>query len=204
MTVWGALARAARSVRADHDMLRHYDRKYASDAQRGGSLARDLVQRAGFQMMVGYRAMRLFSELGVPLAPQIVARSVRFLYGADIHWNAELADGVVIVHGMGIAISPRAKIGAGCVLSQNVTLGEGRDAASGRTGGPTLGERVHVGPGAALLGPIHIGADTKIMACCVLREGVGDGSLVEAPAPRIRARTSASTLAAQPLGGGAR
>lgn len=186
--VLSAVRRAISAVRADHQMLCHYDRKYATDAHRESSLARALVQRAGFQMLVGYRTARCLSEAGVPLAPQLVSRAVRFLYGADIHWNASIAEGVVVVHGMGICISPSASVGTGCILMQNVTLGEGRDAMTGATGGPKLGERVHVGPGATIVGPVAIGNDTKIMASCVVGESVDEGSIVESPKPRVRPR----------------
>ena len=94
-----AVRHAVKAFRADHEMLRAYDSKYASGRERTGSLGHDLVYKVGLQMMAGYRLMRLFREAGVPVAPQAVSRMVRYLYGADIHWEAEIDEGVAIVHG---------------------------------------------------------------------------------------------------------
>lgn len=187
-----ACVRFASAVRADHDMLRHYDDKYAPEERPPRALARDLVQRLGFQMMTAYRLMRLFAEAGVPLAPQVMGRLIRLLYGADIHYDARFAEGVVIVHGMGIAVSHAARVGSGVILSQNVTLGDGVDAQTRTAGAPTIEEGVHVGPGATIIGPVTIGARSKIMPGAVVRESVPGGSLVETPAPRVVPRRAPS------------
>ena len=52
-----------------------------------------------------------------------MSRSIRHAFASDIHWDAELEPGIVIVHGFGLAISYAAKVRAGCILFQNVTLG---------------------------------------------------------------------------------
>ena len=79
-------------------------------------------------------------------------------------------------------------MGAGAILSQQVTLGESRDPESGVTGAPTLEENVHVGPGARLLGPITVGAGSKVMPNAVLMQSVPPGSLVETPLAQPRPR----------------
>jgi serine O-acetyltransferase len=180
-----ALRRFTAAVRADRDMLRHYDEKYTPEQRPPEPLVKDLVGRLGFQMMVAYRLMRLFAEAGVPLAPQVIGRLVRLLYGADIHYDARFAEGVVIIHGMGIAVNRAARVGSGVILSQNVTLGAGIDPKTRAGGAPTIEEGVHVGPGATLIGPITIGARSKIMPGALVRESVPRGSLVETPAPRV-------------------
>lgn len=187
----GAGGRFFEAVRADHDMMRRYDQKYDQRDRRPEPLAKDAVQRVGFQMMVAYRLMRFLAESGVPLAPKVVGRMIRILYGADIHFEARFDEGVVIVHGMGIAVSPAARVGSGVILSQNVTLGDGIDPETRRTGAPTVEEGVHIGPGATLVGPITIGARSKIMAGTVVRASVPADSLVESPAPRVIPRRSA-------------
>jgi serine O-acetyltransferase len=112
-----------------------------------------------------------------------MSRFIRHIYGADVHWNADIAPGVQIVHGMGIAISPKARIGRNVILFQNVTLGE----SSG--GAPDVGANVHIGPGATLLGPIVIGADSKIVAGTVVRESIPASSIVGGTEPPVRARS---------------
>jgi serine acetyltransferase len=55
-------------------------------------------------------------------------------------------------------------------------------------GAPVLEHDVHVGPGATLLGPITVGARSKVMAGTVLMDSVPPYSIVEHAAATIRAR----------------
>jgi serine acetyltransferase len=57
-------------------------------------------------------------------------------------------------------------------------------------GAPTLQARVHVAPGATLLGPITIGEGSKIMPNVVVTRDVPPGSVVEAPVPAVRSRAA--------------
>jgi serine acetyltransferase/GT2 family glycosyltransferase len=187
-----ALRRMIDGIRADHATQRHYRAKYRHEESSEAELPRDAVQKIGFQMMGAYRVMRFFRDAGVPLAPQIASRMIRHLYGSDIHWEAELDPGVMLVHGMGLAISDEAKVRKGVILFHHVTLGTSADA-SGKAGAPTIEEDVHIGAGATIVGPITIGARSKIMAGCFVRESVPPDSLVAAPDPvvttRVRPRT---------------
>lgn len=181
----GPLGRCLAAIRADHNMMRQHRLKYHGDVIRGSRLPIDLVSRIGLQMLAVYRVMRLCAEWRVPL---VLSRLIRHVYGAEIHWNADIAPGVSIVHGVGLVLSHAAVVGPGCILFQNVTLGESIDAATGRIGAPRLAAGVHVGPGATLLGPIEVGASSKIAAGVVLMSSVGDGSLVMPPQPVISRR----------------
>ena len=173
------LRRFWRSVRADFGSLQRYREKYHAEKVSPLRLPIDAVRKIGFQMMVATRAMRLARESGVPLLPQVASRLIRHAYGAEIHWDAQLDDGVSIVHGVGLVISHRARVGEGCILFHNVTLGEGLDPQTRESGAPRLGRDVHVGPGATLLGPITVGDGTKIMAGAVLTRSVPPNSLVK-------------------------
>jgi len=173
-----ALATWARAVRADYANSQRYRAKYHGDEGSVVRLPADAVQKIGFQMMIAMRTMGLLRDARVPLLPQIASRLIRHLYGAEIHWNTTLHHGISIVHGTGLVLSHRAVVGEGCILFHNVTLGEGVDPETKETGAPTLGRDVHVGPGATLLGPIHVGDGTKIMAGAVLTFSVPANSLV--------------------------
>ena len=171
------------SIRADHAMLARSQGKYGVDAS-PRPLAAEAVQNIGLQIMVAYRVMRGLYVGGHGLAARVMARAIRHLYGSDIHWEAELAPGVVLVHGFGLALSKAAKVGEGCILFHGVTLGIGRDGKTGATGAPLLEPDVHVGVGATLVGPITIGRESKIMAGCTVTQSVPARSLVESPAPQ--------------------
>ena len=185
-----AAARALIHLKEDQAVMAAYEARYGHQNPSTRNLPSDVVQKIGLQLMAACRLMRALRDGGSPLGAKMVSRLIRHAYGSDIHWDAELAPGIMIVHGMGLAISHAARVGRGCILFQNVTLGMGTDKATGRTGAPTLEENVHVGPGATLIGPITIGANSKIMAGAVLARSVPPDSLVETPQPSVRPRVS--------------
>ena len=176
------------SVRADYLAVQGATAKYQGETLSNWRLPVDAVQRIGFQMMVVIRVMRLARDLRIPLLPQVVSRVIRHSYGAEVHWETEIADGVSLVHGTGLVLSHSARISAGCILFQGVTLGESIDPLTRRIGAPALENDVHVGPGAILLGPITVGAGSKIMANVVLTASVPAQSVVRSPAPEVVSR----------------
>jgi serine acetyltransferase len=181
------------AVLADHQAMRSGREKYRTDgsSMNSAGLVGDAVQKIGFQMMLAYRLMRFVRALGIPLAPQLLSRLIRHLYGAEIHWDATVAPGVSIVHGSGLVLSHGSVVGAGSILFQGVTLGESIDPFSREVGAPKLESNVHVGPGAVLLGPIVVGEGTKIMANVVLDRSVPAGSVVRSSAVIVDSRQTA-------------
>jgi len=186
---------AVDAIRADHDATRRQRLRYHGEEIPAGRIWVDLVRKVGFQMLAWYRVMRFFRESRIPLAPQVISRLIRHMYGADIHWDARLEPGISIVHGVGLVLSHAAVVERGCILFQHVTLGESVDSASGAIGSPRLGRDVHVGPGATLLGPITVGEGTKVMASTLLMRSVSPRSLVQAPEPVVVARRTIPVLA---------
>ncbi|MCC6436357.1 MAG: glycosyltransferase [Acidimicrobiales bacterium] len=178
----GPWASFVHAVQADHACSRHYRARYQGADSGAWRLPLDAVTKIGFQMLIAVRAMRLLRDLRIPFGAQLASRAIRHLYGAEIHWDAELAPGLAIVHGNGLVISADARVGQRCILFQHVTLGRSLDAATGVHGAPTLREGVHVGPGAVLLGPIEIGERAKIVANSVITADIPAG-MVARPAP---------------------
>jgi serine acetyltransferase/GT2 family glycosyltransferase len=182
-------------LRADQAAMLHADAKYRSKVSHRPRLVSDVVQRIGLQMMFAYRMMRYLRARRRTILTRITARMIRHLYSADIHWDAELAPGVMIVHGVGLVIGHSARVGPRCVLFHHVTLGENIHPETREIGTPTLEADVHVGPGATLLGPITVGEGTKITAGALLMQSVPPQSLVESPAPSVRPRSGTGRLA---------
>ena len=179
-----AVRTLAGAVLADYNSTRRYRAKYHDDQIPTYRLPLDLVRKIGLQTLAWVRVMQTADRAGVPLVPQVVSRLIRHAYGAEIHWKAGLEPGISIVHGTGVVVGHEVKVGPGCILFQHCTLGEGIDPVTREIGSPTLGRDVHVGPGATLLGPIHVGDRTKIMAGAVLTKSVPADSLVR-PADSI-------------------
>jgi len=200
----GAFRGLGDGIREDHRVLRWYGEKYDDrvDAQDGArsmlasfpapgsaALAGDAVKKIGFQLMIAYRVMRFFRASGLALASQFMSRTIRHAFASDIHWDADFEPGIMVVHGFGLAISYAARAKTGCILFQNVTLGYGpAEAKGGEAGAPLLENNVHVGIGATLYGPITVGAESKIMAGCVLARSVQPRSIVAAAVPSVASR----------------
>ena len=187
---FGKFARCWADIKADHQAARAADARYAV-TERKGSIIGDAITRIGFQMMIAYRVMRLFRALRLGIFAKLTSRMIRHLYSADIHWDAQLAPGVLLVHGVGLVLSHAAKVGPGCILFQHVTLGESIHPTRREIGGPTLEAGVHVGPGAVLLGPIVIGASSKVSPGALVMQDVPANSIVESPSAVVRSRRPA-------------
>ncbi len=100
----------------------------------------------------------------------------RALSGIEIHPGAQIGPGFFIDHGMGVVIGETAEIGANVTLYHGVTLG-GTSWKKGKRH-PTLEDDVVVGAGAKILGPIHIGARTRVGANAVVVKDVPPDSVV--------------------------
>jgi serine acetyltransferase/glycosyltransferase involved in cell wall biosynthesis len=177
------------AIRKDHEALTASQGKYGGGAGKSDrSIASDAVTNIGFQLLVAYRVMRAFRAQGNTLAAKFCARLIRHAYGSDIHWDATFEPGIVIVHGFGLAIHGDAYVSAGCILFQHVTLGRGLDPETKHDGSPRLEANVHVGVGATLVGPLTIGARSKIMPGCTVTRSAPENSVIESPAPTVRTR----------------
>ncbi len=177
------------AVAADHAAVYEFANRYNPERAECGSLASDLVRRIGFQMTVAIRVMQLGTHLRIPLAGPILSRLIRHLYSAEIHWEANIAPGICIVHGNGLVISRSATVSAGCLLFQGVTLGESLDIETGIQGAPTLERNVHVMPNAVLVGPITVGENSKVQANVMLSSSVPSRTSVCAAKPDFIPRT---------------
>ncbi len=147
-----------------------------------------LLTDPGLQSMAAIRLMHFARDSGIPKGGEVVSRLIRYVYGMEVHWQAEVAEGNVIEHGPGLVISKSARIGPNCVLSQHVTLGDMRDPKTGESGAPTLENDVYVGPGSILLGPITIGAHARIMAGCIVSESVPPHATVTPQSSQLLSR----------------
>lgn len=105
-----------------------------------------------------------------------LAGFTRHFTGVEIHPGAQIGRRVFIDHGMGIVIGETTIVGDGCTLYQGCTLG-GTGKESGKRH-PTLKENVTVGVGAAVLGNITIGANSKIGGGAVVVDDVPDDCTV--------------------------
>jgi serine O-acetyltransferase len=141
--------------------------------------------RHGFWALLVYR----FGNWRYTIKNRIVRMPFSFLYKflkmmADSFCGIELR--FAIEHIGGIVISGDAVFGDDCVIRNGVTVGLRQRQ---ERGSPHIGDRVDIGAGAKLLGPIRIGNDVSIGANAVVLCDVPDGCVaVGVPARVIRSR----------------
>ena len=119
------------------------------------------------------------------LLARIHSQVWRFLTGIEIHPGAKIAPGVFIDHGMGVVIGETAEVERDVVLFHGVTLGgTGKDTGKRH---PTVRQGAFISANAQILGPIEIGAGSKIGAGAVVLEDIpADATAVGVPAKVAR------------------
>ena len=140
---------------------------------------------SGLHAIWAYRvAHSLWGRPGTRLLARLLSQIVRAATGVEIHPGATIGRRFFIDHGMGVVIGETAEIGDDVMLYHGVTLG-GRSLAKTKRH-PTLGNRVTVGAGAKILGPILIGDDAQVGANSVVVKDVPAGSVAVGIPAQIR------------------
>lgn len=89
-------------------------------------------------------------------------------------------------HGIaGIFISYGARIGRGCTIFHQVTIGSNTLADSRGQGAPVIGDNVYIGAGAKIIGGVQVGDNARIGANCVVTFDVPANATVVLDAPRV-------------------
>lgn len=139
----------------------------------------------GFKAVCHYRLANWLWHKGLRFVANLVkCRSLR-LTAAEILPSAEIAEGLVITHPVGLVIGARAVIGKGCRIMQGVTIGE-RISSKTTNEYPRVGDNVVICAGAAILGGIQVGDAVVVGAHAVVLADVPAGlTVVGAPARRV-------------------
>lgn len=114
---------------------------------------------------------------------RLVSEISRFMTGIEIHPGAKIGRRLVIDHGMGAVIGETAEVGDDCIIFHGVTLGGLKFSAIKRH--PTVGNRVLIGAGTKILGPVQIGDGARIGANVMVIEDVPPGTKVLAPPTQV-------------------
>jgi serine O-acetyltransferase len=130
----------------------------------------------GVHALLVHRLSHKLWRLKLRYLARLMSAISRLFTGVDIHPGAQIGRRFFIDHGMGVVIGETAEIGNDCTLYHGVTLG-GTSWNPGKRH-PTLRDRVMVGAGAKILGPVTIGHDTQIGANAVVISDVSTGMTV--------------------------
>lgn len=124
----------------------------------------------GVHAIWNYRISHWLWKHNIKLLARIFSNRARRRTGIEIHPGAEIGRRFFIDHGIGVVIGETTQIGDDVMLYHNVTLGARRFATGKRH--PTIGDRVIIGAGAKILGPVHISDDARVSYNSVVIEDV--------------------------------
>lgn len=197
--VWGAAGAGHGVVRGAAALLARVRAGLREDLD--AALARDpaVTSRAemalcspGLHAVWAHRASHaLWSRgPGFHLPARVLSQVSRAVTGVEIHPGARIGRRLFIDHGMGVVIGETAEVGDDVMMYHGVTLG-GRSFLPVKRH-PTVGDRVTLGAGARVLGPVTVGAGAQIGANAVVTKDVPEGAVAVGVPARVRVPASAA------------
>lgn len=161
---------------------------------RAGARPAEVLADPGVWVVLTYRLGRAMRRL--PRLLRLPARCAHkpfellagTLAGVALPASAEVGGGLRLGRVGGIRVAPETYIGRDCDLGEGVTI------ASSSSGAPWIGDRVQIGPGARLIGPIRVGNDAAIGPNAVVETDVPDGATVAGIPARIAAGSGSRGL----------
>ena len=145
----------------------------------------------GVKAVFFHRIANFFAIAKFDLIARIISQFSRFLTGIEIHPKAKIGKNLFIDHGMGVVIGETSEIGDDVTIYHNVTLGGVAPSINSNEQRnvkrhPTLEDKVVVGSGAQILGPITIGKNSLIGSNAVVTKDVPEKSImIGIPARRV-------------------
>ena len=149
----------------------------------------------GVKAVFFYKIAKFFSLAKFYLVAKIISQLARFLTGIEIHPAAKIGKNLFIDHGMGVVIGETSEIGDNVTIYHGVTLGGispsiNSDKQRNIKRHPTIQDKVVIGSGAQILGPITIGRNSKIGSNAVVTNDVPENAImVGIPARNIGVST---------------
>jgi serine O-acetyltransferase len=135
----------------------------------------------GTPAMICYRLMQWSRKWHLTPFEMFFNRFNSGVCGCVIGRGAEFGPRFVLVHANGTVINGAVRGGSDVILEHQVTIGAEKRQF------PTLGNKVFVGAGAKILGPVTIGSRVRIGAnAVVLTDVPNDATAVGVPAKVVR------------------
>ena len=121
-----------------------------------------------FWAVVNHRIAHSLYKKGLLVPARFVSQLSRFLTGIEIHPGATIGNRFFMDHGAGMVMGETAERGDNFMLYQGVPRGGTGKQKNKRH--PTVEDNVMIGAGTIVLGPVTIGANTKIGAGSVVTQ----------------------------------
>lgn len=135
-----------------------------------------LLLYPGPKAVLFHRLAHRFYEAKLFFIARLISEIARLLTGIEIHPGAKIGKRLVIDHGMGVVIGETSVIGDDCLIYHQVTLGGTTFQPIKRH--PNLGNKVIVGAGAKILGPVTLHDGCRVGAASVVTKDVPAGAVV--------------------------
>ncbi|WEE36216.1 serine O-acetyltransferase EpsC [Lactiplantibacillus paraplantarum] len=145
----------------------------------------------GIHALAWYRVAHYFETHHLPLMAALLSQHAARRTGILIHPAAQIGHRVFLDHGIGTVIGATAVIEDDVTILHGVTLGARKTEQAGRRH-PYVGRGAFIGAHAQILGPITIGAHSKIGAGAIVLDSVpAHVTAVGNPAHLVTARLHA-------------
>jgi putative colanic acid biosynthesis acetyltransferase WcaB len=102
---------------------------------------------------------------------------VNWFLGVELPPATQVGPALRLLHPQSIVINPDTQIGCNCTIRASTVLGNIVKADGTITGSPTLHDRVELGVGVIIIGPVEVGADARIGAGAVVINDVPAGAV---------------------------
>jgi serine O-acetyltransferase len=153
-------------------------------------LLRVAVLFPGFSAVLLYRlAHLLHTRLPGPLAASawVPTRISGILTGVNLSPAMHAGPGLMVNHTGNVFFGPLS-IGSNCNVAHGVTVGQSSTGEDGKQDVPTIGDRVWIGPGAVIVGKVHLGDDCAVGANSLVARDVPPGGLAIGVPARVVSR----------------
>ena len=122
-----------------------------------------------------YKAARFFYKYRLTFISKAITLLIFLIYNSKSSYKTSIGDGTFFVYGgIGVLINEDAIIGRDCSIGvHTMIVGQGPYKNA-----PNIGNRVFIGPGAVIQGPVIIEDEVIIAPNCVVNRSVPKGAIV--------------------------
>lgn len=155
----------------------------AEGEPRPKAIARAVLTSDSYRITALNRLREAARARRIPLLNHALRVTQTALLGVEIGKDVTLGRGVYFVHSLGTVIGGDARVGDRVRFYGNNTVGTAKD-----NGYPVIEDDVEVGAGARILGPVRIGARSRIGANAVVLQDVPPDSVAVGVPARVISR----------------